>query len=309
MKTIKQQLNYCISQNVTFGTSKKNDKNNNLNKSHTKIYSIEDAKGLRDTVKNFTNWLDEKHPEVTKVKQINKDLIQEWVDARSLNWSNRTKQCHKSHMEKVNRLVQKEFVSCKKIDFTKDVNYHISEHKKETKIRDVEMSRPDLDKLLSSFEGSRSQAYHALVISSCLGLRALEAVSFNSNYIDLDNRVVNLPRGTEAGTKGGRGRIIEIQDRYYPIIEYIATHYNGKCFSISEDSYNKAIRRHLKDLELDEKYKNTTNHAIRKLWAHELYDKYVASGMRDDITTFDHVSKQLGHGENRQDLYKVYILK
>lgn len=309
MKTIKQQLNYVITESCEFGRSKKNDKNNGLNKNHDKIYSIEDAKGLRDTAKNFSNWLEQYHPEITKIKQLNKDIVQEWIDNRSVNWSNRTKKTHCSHMEKINRLVNKNLESCRKLDFTKELDYHIVEHKQETKIRDVEMSREDLDKLLKSFSDSRSQAYHMLVLSSCLGLRALEVASFRIDYIDLDNSLVHLPSGSDSGTKGGRARDIIIQDRYFPILEYFTTHYCGKCFTINEDSYNKTIRRHLKDLELDEKYKNTTNHAIRKLWAHELYNSYVSSGMPDSIKTFDLVSSQLGHGTNREDLYKTYILK
>ena len=310
MNSLKDNLNYCISQNTCFGTSKKNDKNNNLNTNHEKIYSLEDAKGLRDTAKNLSNYLEKFHPEITKVKDLNKELVQEWIDYRSKNWSNRTKQTHKSHIEKINRLVNKTFKSCKKLDFSKDLNYNIVEHKKEHKVRDVAMTREDLNLLKKSFEDSRSQVALALEISSALGLRAREVVNFKSSYIDIENKIVDLPR--EAGlTKGARARTIVIQDKYINLFELILKYYpsDNKIFSISEDSYNKTLRRHLKELGLDEKYKDTTNHAIRKLWATELYKDYISKGYPDDITTFDYVSSQLGHGINRQDLYKTYILK
>lgn len=310
MNSLKDNLNYCISQNTCFGTSKKNDKKNGLNKNHDKIYSLEDCRGLRDTVKNLCNFLEMTHPEIKQAKQLTNELVQEWINYREDKWSNRTKKTHKSHIEKVNRLVNKTFKSCKKLDFTKGLDFKIVEHKKEIKKRDVIMERKDLELLKKSFEDSTSEARLALQISEALGLRALEVVNFRSCYIDLENKLVVLPKGTEAGTKGGRGRTIIIQDKYLNLFVLINKYYghtNNRIFSFNEDGYNQALRRHLKDLGLDEKYKDTTNHAIRKLWATELYNSYLERGWKDDITTFDLVSSQLGHGINRHDLYKTYI--
>lgn len=312
MNSLKDNLNYCITQNTAFGTSKKNDKNNKLNKDHTKIYSLEDCKGLRDTIKNLCNYLEKTHPEITKVKQLTPDLIQEWVDFRENKWSNRTKELHESHIKKINRLVNKTFKSCKRLDFCKDIDFHKKEHKKESKKRDVMMERKDLELLKKSFENSKSQALIGLRLAESLGLRALEVVNFRASYINLENKLVILPRGTEAGTKGGRGRTINIQDKYLPFFELINKCYGDKnirIITINEDSYNQAIRRKLKSLDLDEKYKDTTNHSIRKLWATELYNELLEKGYPDSIKTFDIVSNQLGHGENRNDLYKVYIKK
>jgi integrase len=310
MNSLRDNLQYCISQNIAFGTSKKNDKDNNLNKDHTKIYSLEDCKGLRDTVKNLCNYLEKTHPEVTKVKQLTSQLIQEWIDYRNLKWSNRTKETHESHLKKINKLVNKTFKSCKKLDFCKDLDFHKVEHKKESKKRDIVMERKDLDLLKQSFEGSKSEALVGLQLAESLGLRALEIVNFRASYIDIENKRVILPRGAESGTKGGRGRTIEIQDKYMPLFQLIYKVYGDKdikLMSITEDSYNQAIRRKMKELGLNEKYKDTTNHSIRKLWATELYRGLLDKGYPDCIKTFDIVSQQLGHGENRHDLYKVYI--
>lgn len=312
MNSIKDNLNFVITQNCVFGTSKHSDKNNNANRDHTKIYSLEDSRGLRDTVKNLCNYLKETHPEITKAKQLNKDIIQEWIDFRSKNWSNRTKECHKSHMEKINRLVCKEFKSCKNLDFTTGLNYNIVSHKKEDKHRDIEMSRDDLELLKESFRHSRSEAGLGLLLSETLGLRALEVVNFKTSYIDLENKKIILPASIESGTKGARGREIIIQDRYYNFFEHLINlkgYNHERLINIDEDSYNRTIRRHLEKLDLSEKYENTTNHSIRKLWAHELYNSYIEKGYPDSLDTFNLVSSQLGHGENRSDLYKVYICK
>lgn len=311
MNSLKDNLNYAITQHCAFGTSKHADKQQGSNSNHIKIYSLEDARGLRDTAKNFANFMKEHYPEITKIKQVEERHVQHWIDTRSVNWSNNTKQCHQSHMEKINRLVKDTYKSCKK-DFTKNLDYHIVKHEKDDKVRDIDMSREDFDRLKASFENSRSQASLGIRLAESLGLRALEVVSFRTSYIDLENNVVHLPASSESGTKGARARDIEIQDKYRDLFEFIVNTvgvHDRKLFTINEDSYNTTIRRHLKNLDLSEKYKDTTNHAIRKMWAKELYNTYLEKGYPDSLDTFNYVSVQLGHGENRDDLYRTYIVK
>ena len=50
----------------------------------------------------------------------------------------------------------------------------------------------------------------------------------------------------------------------------------------------------------------TSVHSMRKAFAQREYDRYKSEGL-EPKQAWDRVSEQLGHGKNRDDLYKVYV--
>ncbi|MDF2700559.1 MAG: phage integrase family protein [Haloplasmataceae bacterium] len=304
MNSLIDNFNYAITQNTKFGAQKHSIKK--TDKDHTNIYSLEDAKGLRDTAKNFCNYMKENHSEITQIKKIKKEHIQEWIDKRSVNWSNKTMECHLSHIQKLERVCKNTYQSCYR-DFS---NVTMPYREKQNKVRDVAMDKEDIQKLRDHFSNRTTECKLALEIECRLGLRSLELSLFRGEYIDINNKCVNLPADNLSGTKGKRGRTISINEKdiyFFSELQRIVP--NGRILTISEDALNKGFRRALKDLDIANKYPKTTIHAMRKAWATERYNNLLELGHDDSIKTFDIISKELGHGENRHDLYKTYIVK
>ncbi len=303
MNSLKDNFNYAITNNCKMGAQKHSIKK--TDKQHINIYSLEDAKGLRDTAKNFYIYMEKMHPEVTRIKKIKKEHVQEWINVRSKNWSNKTMECHLSHLQKLERICKNTYQSCH-YDFS---NVTMPYREKQNKIRDVAMDKQDIEKLRNYFSNRTSECRLALEVEIRLGLRSLELSLFRCEYVDIANKCINLPCSNESGTKGKRGRTISIDDKdLYFFTELKRIVPSGRVLNITEDALNKGFRRALKDLEIDDKYKNTTIHAMRKTWATDRYNDLLERGYEDNITTFNIVSKQLGHNENRFDLYKTYIV-
>ena len=76
---------------------------------------------------------------------------------------------------------------------------------------------------------------------------------------------------------------------------------------IQSDSVNKAVQRCMERVGIAEKYKNTSIHSIRKMYAQQEFDKYREQGMEID-KALGQVSVQLGHGENRLELMREYVI-
>jgi len=304
MNSLIDNFNFAITINCKIGAQKHSLKK--TDKEHINIYSIEDAKGLRDTAKNFCNYMKQVHPELTQIKKVKACHIQEWINNRADKWSNKTMQCHLSHIQKLERLCKSTFKSCHN-DFS-NVKMPVRNYQKRDRIK--AMDKEDIEDLRRYLQSSKSNCRLTLEIETRLGLRALELSLFRSDYIDIENKQVILPASNESGVKGKRGRIITIDDKdiyFFNEIKRIIP--SGRLISISEDSLNKGFRRALKDLGINDKYKNTTIHSIRKTWATERYNALKDKGYPDSIDTFNkYISPQLGHGVGRNDLYKVYIV-
>lgn len=61
-------------------------------------------------------------------------------------------------------------------------------------------------------------------------------------------------------------------------------------------------------LNIKKEYSCTSVHAIRKMYAQEEYDKRIEQGM-ERKKALGQVSKLLGHGEDRMELMKEYVLR
>ena len=76
---------------------------------------------------------------------------------------------------------------------------------------------------------------------------------------------------------------------------------------IQSESINKAINRTMDRCNMQEyKEHKTSVHSMRKAFAQREYDRYKSEGL-EPKQAWDRVSEQLGHGKNRDDLYKVYV--
>ncbi len=303
IRSLNQQINYSISQNCRIGVSKRADKRNPVTDSASKIYSVQYAENIRDTAKNFTNWAKENCRDLKMVKDIKPEHINAWINCREKNWSNKTLENHISRM----KLIQKQL--CITYGLTPLVmDWSGSRHDVAHTVRDKAMSREDCDKIRKVLSDKVTKGRVAIEITSRTGLRVKEVARLHSKCINTTKWVIEV----REGAKNGRFRDVPIRENDRSFFAELKENTKGYyvCNGVKEDSLNVAIRRAMKELNLDKKYPQT-EHAVRKLYSSERMEElrgHDKAENRLEREAWSIVQGELGHGEKyRDNLYKVYV--
>lgn len=300
IRSLQQQYKYMIDNNIKIGHSKRNEGK------EAGLYSIDRIENLRDFTKQFSNYIKENFPDVRLVKNITTEHMQSFLNDNANKWTERTAQEYITNFYKLDSLMQRTYN-------TKGIEHNlIVPNCNKTVTRDVAMERRDLQILRNSFASrdSKSAGRDAIELSYRFGLRIKEIARLNTKNIDINNKVIHI----REGAKNGKYRDVPIRDKDLKYIEALKNRGEGYLFNVKEDSINKAIRNELKRVGLDKKYDNTTNHAIRKLYASERMEELRGSEQKDPLTneqerkSWEIVQKELGHGDTlRIALYNTYI--
>lgn len=297
-RSIKQQFNYAISDNCRIGHSKRAENGTNTGY----VYSVQYAENLRDTAKNLSNFLRIEYPEIKWIKDIKAEHLQAWVDTRSKNWSNSTMINHISRVG----ILQKQIYRTYKIDNDWTIISPVKENI--GKVRKVAMERTDYNKLQELLDSGKSIAKYATAITARTGLRIKEIARLKVEHINLNKMVVEV----REGGKNGKYRDVPIRTEDKDYFVQLKRELSGQeyvCGGKTEDTINKGMRRGLTKLGLSEKYQDTTNHAIRKMYAREAYSQLMEKGMSEK-SAWSVVQQNLGHGKKfRQSLFDTYIVK
>ena len=295
-RSIQQQLNYVISDNCRIGHSKRAENGTNTGY----VYSVQYAENLRDTARNLANYLRSEWPDVKWVKDIKSEHIQAWLDKRSPNWSNATLTNHVSRL----KIIEKQIIKTYKIDI--DWKFKVLVKENFIKIRDVAMTREDYNNLQKKLDQGNSAAKIATSITARTGLRIKEIARLKVDNINLNDMVIEV----RDGAKNGKYRDVPIRPSDREFFNELKNSLIGQvyvCDGAKEDSINTGIRRAMKSLGLAEKYKSTSNHAIRKMYARETYEQLIEQGYSDK-KAWCQVQKDLGHSDKyRQSLFDTYI--
>lgn len=304
-RSIKQQFNYCISKSTKTGQSKHSAKKAGTYK-HGELYGNKTVEAYRDTAKNFSNWLSEHHPEIKEVREITPYHVQEWVNDRSKNWTEKTLENHLSRIKHLEEQAQRAYGKENVKFFDKE---KIKKPTTKEAVRNKMMEKSDFLKLREEMSNSRSFAKDAIEITYRCGLRIDEVAHLKREDIDLNNKTIFV---SGEGAKNGRERVVPIRDHDLQYFKELLDRNpeNGYMCKISTDAINRAIGRSLKKVGLDEKYKHNKEHAVRKLYATERMkeergDTPLAS-KKEEMKCWDKVCKELGHGAGREALYKTY---
>lgn len=310
MRSIKQQFNYCIQKSSRLGQSKHSAKKDGRYE-HGELYSVKTITAYRDTAKNLSNWLAQKHPEIKQVVEIDPTLIQEWVNDRSEHWSTATLENHLTHIKYLEEQAKRAYGEDKVHFYKPDIKK--PEHKEQVRV--MAMSRSDFELIRRAMTGCRSFAKDALEITYRVGLRVDEVAHLKAEHIDLANKTIYVSR---EGAKNGRARTVPIRDKDISYFRDLLERSSDKGYltSIEAKSIDRAIRRYMKDVRDDEgrtladKYPRETVHCIRKLYATERMQEERGqnplSDKKEEQRHWDKVCAELGHGEGRETLYKTY---
>lgn len=206
----------------------------------------------------------------------------------------------------------------KKVFGRDNVNFYNKDYEKpKTKesTRDKAFTPDDLNRLKESMKNSRSFAKEAVEITARCGLRIDEVAHLKREDINLSEKTIFVDR---EGAKNGKARVVPIRDKDMNYFKELLEKYPERGYFTKTDakSISKSIRRYMdktQDREgvlLSKKYEKTTDHAIRKLYAtermKELRGNEPLSNNKEEMKNWNIVSKELGHGEGRKNLYNTY---
>lgn len=297
-RNLKYQFLNAINSNFKEGMDKHSIKaTGEMN--NTRIFSYADRKNLIDVASNFSNYMKTNYSEVKQVKDVKADHIQSFLNSKANSCSNATLKQYESKFNKLENVVNN--------TYNINANYKgfvVPASTENTKIRNSAMSREDFNKLQQSFSNSNSSAKTAIELTSRAGLRVSECTKLQGRDIDLNKGTIHVVDG-----KGGRDRDVTIREedkQYFANLKASVGDRERIC-PVQSDSINKAIRRQMERLEMQNKYTDTSIHCVRKMYAQEQYDNYREQGMEIN-QALGAVSVDLGHSENRLELMKSYVL-
>lgn len=312
---IKAQMIRAINESTDYGASKHSATGGQSGavKDH-KIYSVAYHGDLCKTAKSFGGWLQQEHPEIRQVRDIRPDLIEGYLQSRSVNRESAVKIL--SHITKIGKVCDHQYGKCRwetsAVQLSADLDTQ--------KLRTVSASEDSYNKIVTAMQTGRSNAWKAVVLSRHAGLRVneavhvrLSAVSYTGGRYGYGTIVLT---GREDGCKGGRARTVDIlspeaRDAIMGVCrgvkdgDRIVT--TGRGEAMQPDSISRAISRAVGRAGLDaEQWKHNGNHAFRKAFAVDCF-RVAKQGGASDRDAFGYANKQLGHGENRDDLTKIYL--
>ena len=286
-RNLKYQFLNAIEKNFREGVNK-----HSLKKEHSKkgneIFSYSQRKNLIDLSSNFANYMKENHSEVKFVKDVNKEHIQEFLNSKREVCSQATLDNYQAQFNKLESVVN--------YTYNTNVDYHsiktISIKNGGGKIRNDMLSKQDYNKLMQS---TNTNFTNALSLSYNFGLRASECAKVQGK--DFRNDGLHI-----VDSKGKRSRIIPYEDKQQIALKEKFENMQRIC-NCRTQSLQQAFNRAKQSLGINSK---SDFHASRKAYATNKFKEYREQG-EDVQQSLDHVSKNLGHNENRNKLMQAYI--
>lgn len=267
-----------------------------------RVFSFADRKNLIDLSAHFSGYMAEHHPEIRQLRDIQTDHIQGFLNSKAETVSQATLQQYESRFRKLELQINDTYKSAH-VDFHSIVT-PCSKVNGGGKIRNQMLAPSHFDQLVSTT--SNPSLRTGLILSREFGLRAAEISKLKTSDI-------TMPSDGKAGeirivdSKGKRSRILPIQPSQAATVEKaLANASGGRVVDCQTGSLQKAFRRELERSGLAEIYPNGSYHMTRKLFATERYQALRSSGCSVK-QALDRVSRDLGHGANREQLMKEYI--
>lgn len=295
-RSLNQQMNHVISENCRIGHSKRAE--GGINTGY--VYSVQYAENLRDTANGLCGFLKDEYG-LKWVRDIRPEHVRAWVDAKGSNWSRATLVNHLSRLGVLEKMVERTYGVRLSLQIEPPERLDAA-----VKVRDKAMSHEDYGKL-RDYLGRRSTAAKiAVEVTAACGLRVKEVARLRAGCINLDKMVLEV----REGAKNGKYRDVPIQPKDAAFFKALKNGLRDDelvCAGVGEDGLSKGLRRALKATGLDEAYRRTSFHAIRKMYAKDRLQTFKALGL-SDMAAWGKVQKELGHGEKfRQALYDAYI--
>lgn len=281
------------------------------------VYSYAERKNLTKLTSQISDFLKENYSDVKMLYDINNNMVQAFFNkkAESKKCNNETLQQYRSRINKLQHVVNDVY--------NIDVNWYkdlIVPSTNNTKKRTIAMSKEHYNAILDRAYkmNSKSQAIIAVELAGRFGLRVSETCKIQKRDIDLENNILHVHE-----SKGKRSRVVKLncdseikfRDTNISNREFLKNLYDSlgkkdeRAVNIKEDSVNAYLARAESALGFRSIYKeaDTGVHCIRKAVAQELYDNLREEG-KEKREVLNEVSHFLGHGDDRDECIKAYVL-
>lgn len=282
------------------------------------VYSYSERKNLTRLSSQMADFIKENYSDVKMLYDINNSMVQAFFNkkAESKKCNNETLQQYRSRINKIEHVVND--VYHLDVNWYKDIIIPavVSNDKK----RNISMSKEHYNKIMErAYEmNSKSKAVTALEFAGRFGGRVSECCKIQKRDINLKKNTLHIH---ESKGKRSRDLDINIDNKIKFRVSDISNHefleniYNrldrddARVVDIKEDSVNAYLRRAEEALGFRDLYKDadTGIHCIRKAVAQEMYDNLREEGI-EKREALNEVSHFLGHGDNRDDCIKAYVL-
>ena len=300
-KNIKAQFNYAISSNFFEGMSKHSIKAEQ-GEFGAKIFSYSTRNALKDTASDFSKFLRSEYPEIRQVKQIKQEHVMAFLESKKLTCSQATLQQYQTRLDKLGK--------CCSETYGRKINFKVDVPKKEANTiysRTIPMQEEDYKKVIANSRECDSKI--AVQLSHAFGLRVSETVKIRPCDILANQLHIHQ-------SKGGRDRTLEIRTaEQKDIVEKLRTWrsvgFTEPILKVKADSVNNFLKTNLERQGVKTYKEHKTGiHSIRKNYAIRRMDELTAKyPNKTEEQKWNIISKELGHGEGRSDLMRIYLCK
>lgn len=298
----KHNLQYQIFQSIDLAYSPGFRRHSAVDYHGDRVVSFADKNALKDTGKDFAKWC--KGVGVSRLVDVRPEHVNAYLQGKAATCSTATLKAYRSRLDKIGKLASNYVGRDIAANYRGELPQRQTASKYDGKVRTVAMTRTDYDKAVSTMRQSDSKV--ALGICAAFGLRADEVAHLRCRDVGADFLTV------EQG-KGGRDRTIKAetaeQKQELQRLQTLATGKRGDehLLHVRSGSINKTLSRAMERVGIT-RYKDckTGVHAVRKMYATERYTALRAQGYNHK-ESWGQVSETLGHGRDREDLFRVYV--
>ena len=296
--TLAYQLRNAVNMNFQEGTSKRAAKMSDAGTGAT-VFSYKHRDSLIDIASQLGHFCKSEFG-ISLAKDIKSEHIERFLNEKSKTCSDTTLRTYHANLNKLNKCVNSAYSRSCHENWTRHVATPTGVNN--TKLRDEKISRESMNKVLGALD-FRHATHRGLAMAEALGLRASECVKIKGSHIDTERGTVSVQG------KGGRFREVSIPERSKELLKGFKEQFGEERIApVKPDSVNEIFKRirEREDVHDLDGIKSGV-HAIRKLWATELFEEKVSNGQSAKEAWGD-VSEELGHGRNRPELFKVYVV-
>lgn len=289
---------------------------------YDKIYSDLSLKTHLSRIEQFSKWIRVKHPEINKLDQISKDLAGEYLQKQVD--SGKSPYTLSSDMLAINRIMVSSSHWDKPLEKR---DYNLPKRSFET-LRNNHGAAYRTPEQQARDEKMRERYSEVLHYGEAFGLRRSELVPSDSrqtvagtkSLYERDNKLYHATTG-----KGGRLRVIEclksheesIRDTYGQYIQEMPDYLNKDEFTREDvqqfknehkegERFFKSLSRSLRiHVECRQYYANHKLEEIQE--GRDIERRILINGVSLSQDEANHISRQLGHGDNRLDVLNRYI--
>lgn len=292
------QIRSAINANFKEGSSKRAAKMCE-NGTGAKVYSYSHRKSLIELGTQLAHFCRDNY-NIKFVKDINRDHVDAFLKDKAKTCADTTLKTYFTNIKKLNKVVNSTY-STSKHDWTKGVIQPTGV--RQTKLRDAKIEREDMNKVLKSLNLSYA-THRAIVLAEGFGLRANETTKLRGDHIDIKKGHITIQG------KGGKIRTIPIKEEHKELMAQFKEEFaDSRVAEVKTDSVNVTFKRLCEKNGIDYlQDKKTGIHAIRKLYATEMYEEKLEQGYSEKDAWGD-VSETLGHGRDRHDLFTRYVIR